>query len=195
MRRSREDTAETRRRIVQTASRLFRQRGITSVSVGDIMGALGLTVGGFYRHFPSKEALVAEAITAASDELESSYDKAQPGASGPASAAAALDSYLSPAHRDHPEAGCPVAALCADVAHEGLATKEAFTSSLRRLLDRVARLAPGDTRSARDRRLFTTAAMVGAVVLSRATSDPALADDLLRAVRSGLLPEPRRPRA
>ena len=65
MRRSREDTAETRRRILEVASRLFRSRGIASVSVADVMGELGLTVGGFYRHFASKDALVAEAIEAA----------------------------------------------------------------------------------------------------------------------------------
>jgi TetR/AcrR family transcriptional regulator, transcriptional repressor for nem operon len=185
MRRSREDAAETRRLIVETASRLFRLRGITAVSVADIMGALGLTVGGFYRHFESKEALVIEAIAAASTEMELRY--AQP-ATGTASVSpgAALDSYLSRAHRDHPERGCPVSALCSEVAHESLPTRQAFTTSVQRLLAIVASLAPGDTKDARDRRLHAVASMVGAVVLARATSDEALADDLLRVVRTGV---------
>jgi len=175
MRRSREDTAETRRRIVETASRLFRARGITPVSVADIMGALGLTVGGFYRHFESKEALVAEAIAAASDDT------------GAALASTLFDRYLSRAHRDHAELGCPVAALCSEVAHESLPTREAFTKAMYRLLELVGSVVPGDTKEACDRRLFTAATMVGAVVLSRASSDERLAEDLLRVARSGVL--------
>jgi TetR/AcrR family transcriptional repressor of nem operon len=192
MRRSREDTAETRRRIVETASRLFRARGITPVSVADIMGALGLTVGGFYRHFESKEALVAEAIEAASDEAASRHAKASADAE---LASALLDGYLSRAHRDHAELGCPVAALCSEVAHESLPTREAFTKAMYRLLEVVGSVVPGDTKEARDRRLFTAASMVGAVVLSRATSDERLADDLLRVASSGVLRDaPRRAR-
>lgn len=181
MRRSREDAAETRRSIVETASRLFRLRGITSVSVADIMGELGLTVGGFYRHFESKEALVVEAIEAASDEMVLSYAETGGGL------AVLLDRYLSRAHRDHADRGCPVAALCAEVVHEGSLTKEAFTKSVRCLLEIVARLAPDDTKDAHDRRLRAVASMVGAVVLSRATSDQALADELLRVVRASVL--------
>jgi TetR/AcrR family transcriptional regulator, transcriptional repressor for nem operon len=189
MRRSREDTAETRRSIVETASRLFRARGITPVSVADIMGALGLTVGGFYRHFESKEALVAEAIEAAADETASRYTKAREGAAGAEPAWALLDAYLSRGHRDHAERGCPVAALCSEVAHESLPTREAFTKAMHRLLEVVGSVVPGDTKDARDRRLRTAAAIVGAVVLSRATSDAALADELLRAVRADVLRE------
>lgn len=188
MRRSREDAAETRRRIVETASQLFRVRGITAVSVADIMSELGLTVGGFYRHFESKEALVVEAIDAASSEMEARYAKAGGGGAADGSPVSALfDSYLSKTHRDHAERGCPVAALCSEVAHEGLPTKEAFTKSVERLLEIVARLAPDDSSGARDRRLHAVASMVGAVVLARATSDEALADDLLRVVRSSVL--------
>ena len=190
MRRSREDAAETRRRIVETASRLFRARGITLVSVADIMRALGLTVGGFYRHFESKEALVAEAIEAASDEAVSRHAKATADAGR---ASALLDRYLSKAHRDHAEVGCPVAALCSEVAHESPPSRDAFTKALYRFLDVLGSVVPGDTKEARDRRLFTAASMVGAVVLSRATSDERLADDLLRVARSGVhRDEPRR---
>jgi TetR/AcrR family transcriptional repressor of nem operon len=187
MRRSREDAAETRRRILETASRLFRARGITPVSVADIMGALGLTVGGFYRHFESKEALVAKAIEAASDETRLQYAMSREGGVDTKLASALLDDYLSRGHRDHPEVGCPVAALCSEVAHESLPTREAFTQAMHRLLEVIGGLVPGETKDARDRRLCMAAAMVGAVVLSRATSDEVLADDLLRAVRRGVL--------
>jgi TetR/AcrR family transcriptional repressor of nem operon len=187
MRRSREDAAETRRRIVETASRLFRLRGITAVSVADIMDALGLTVGGFYRHFESKEALVAEAIDAASTEMVSRYAKTGEGPAGAPSATSLVDSYLSKAHLEHAERGCPVAALCSEVAHGSVTTKEAFTHSVERLVEIAAALAPDETKAARDRRLHAVASLVGAVVLARATSDEALAGDLLRAVRRGVL--------
>lgn len=187
MRRSREDAAETRRRMVETASRLFRARGITAVSVADIMSSLGMTVGGFYRHFESKEALVVEAIAAASSDMETRYAHSGGSAADASPVSALFDSYLSRVHRDHAERGCPVAALCSEVGHESLPTREAFTKSLQRLLGILARLDPGDTKDARDRRLHAVASMVGAVVLSRATSDEALADDLLRVVRSSAI--------
>lgn len=188
MRRSREDTAETRRQIVAMASRLIRARGITAVSVADVMSALGLTVGGFYRHFASKEALIAEAIEAATDETQARYTDASKGAvDAKATSAALLEAYLSEGHRAHPELGCPVAALCSEVAHESASTKEAFTKALHRLLEVVGGSIAGETKDARQRRLCATAAIVGAVVLSRATSDDALADELLRAVRGSVL--------
>jgi TetR/AcrR family transcriptional repressor of nem operon len=187
MRRSREDAAETRRRIVEAASRLFRGRGIAAVSVADIMSDLGLTVGGFYRHFESKEALVVEAIEAASNETTSRLAKTGAGPAGAKAVSSLFHNYLSKAHRDHTERGCPVAALCSEVAHESLPTREAFTRSVERLLEIVGSLAPDDTKGGRDRRLREVASMVGAVVLSRATSDRALADDLLRVVRASVL--------
>jgi len=194
MRRSREDAAETRRSIVETASRLFRQHGIASVSVADIMGALGLTVGGFYRHFESKEALVVEAIDAASAEMEARYLNADAGSGDAPPLSALLDGYLSKAHRDHAERGCPVAALCSEVGHESRPTREAFTKSVERLVEIVARLDPDDSKGARDRRLHAVASMVGAVVLARATSDKTLAGDLLRVVRAAQHTPPRNAR-
>jgi TetR/AcrR family transcriptional repressor of nem operon len=184
MRRSREDTAETRRRILDVASRLFRARGIASVGVADVMGELGLTVGGFYRHFASKDALVAEAIDAASIETTSRKPRAEAGASS--TRRALVDSYVSRLHVENPERGCPVAALCSEIAHETPAAREAFSRALERLLDIVGRVEPGRSKRARERQLYAAAAAVGAVVLARATTDRALASDLLRAVRREL---------
>ena len=190
MRRSREDTADTRRRIVEAASRLFRAKGIASVSVADVMGSLGLTVGGFYRHFESKDALVAEAIEAASLETTARHALAKDRPRDER-ASAVLDAYLSPFHRAHAERGCPVAALCSEVGHESRSTREAFTSALRRLLAAVDELTADEDKAKRKKVLQTAASMVGAVALSRATTDEALAKELLDAVREGLETKPR----
>src|SRR6478752_9519171 len=98
MRRSQEDTAETRARIIAAASQLLRARGIDATSVADVMSALGLTVGGFYRHFDSKEALVTEAIDAASRETTDRH-------LAKSAALSLLDRYLSHGHRQHPGQG------------------------------------------------------------------------------------------
>jgi TetR/AcrR family transcriptional repressor of nem operon len=172
MRRSREEAAETRRAIVEQASRLFRGKGIDAVSVADIMGALGMTVGGFYRHFDSKEALVAEAIDAASQQSVSRQ--------GAVKAAEALAGYLSEAHVHDAAGGCPVAALCSEVAHQGKATKKAFTVAMERLVGSVERLMP---RAGRKKVLQTAAAVVGGLMLARASSDEKLAAEILEAVR------------
>jgi TetR/AcrR family transcriptional repressor of nem operon len=186
MRRSREDSAATRWAIVEVASRLFRARGIESVSVADVMGALGLTVGGFYRHFADKEQLVIEAIEAASAESAARQaevgERAPPGQVG----SALLDGYLSMGHCAHPEAGCPVAALCAQIPHASAGVKHAFTSAVHQLLDLAALAIPGDTLAAREQRLQAAAALVGAVVLARAVDDEALAQELLAAVRRAI---------
>jgi TetR/AcrR family transcriptional repressor of nem operon len=186
MRRSRKDTAETRGRIVATASRLFRARGISDVSVADITSAVGLTVGAFYRHFASKDALVVEAIELASLQTTAMHAKTAPDAGRSERTQALLDSYLSVLHRDHPELGCPVAALCSEIAHHGPSTKQAFTAALQRLLVVVGSVVPGKSKQARERRLQVAASVVGALVLSRASSDPSLADELLAAVRRGV---------
>jgi TetR/AcrR family transcriptional repressor of nem operon len=170
MRRSREEAAETRRKIVDKASQLFRARGIDAVSVADVMGALGMTVGGFYRHFESKEALVGEAIEAAS--LASSTDPA-------VGAEAMLRAYLSDAHRRQVARGCPVAALCSEVGHQGRGTKKAFTGAMDRLVATVEAVMPG---ASRKEVLHTAAAVVGGLVLARATTDDQLASELLEAV-------------
>jgi len=185
MRRSREETAETRAKIVAVAARLFRARGIDATSVADVMSALGLTVGGFYRHFDSKEALVAEAIDAASRETTERY-VAKPGAPASVDLLSLLDSYLSDGHRKHAGQGCPVVALCSEVGHASKETKKAFTGAMERLLTTVDAAIGRDAGADRETVLFAASAAVGAMVLARATHDEALADELLSAVRKRL---------
>jgi TetR/AcrR family transcriptional repressor of nem operon len=175
MRRSREDAARTRDKIVAAAAALFRARGIDAVSVADVMGEVGLTVGGFYKHFNSKDALVAEAIERAS--LESSLKKG-------GDAEEVLRAYLSWAHRAHPGRGCPVAALCSEVGHQSASTKRAFTHALQHFVAQVAALFPTKSRA---QQLHAVAAVVGGLVLARGTNDEKLARDLLLAVSEEVL--------
>ena len=171
MRKSRADAARTRRNIVDAAARLFRARGIDGVSVADIMGSLGLTVGGFYKHFEGKDALVAEAIERAS--LQSAAASGSP--------AELLAGYLSMAHRNDLGRGCPVAALCSEVAHQGRSTRKAFGVAVRRLFDRIQSVG-----LPRSQALAVGAQIVGALVLSRAISDDKLAREILAAAASSI---------
>jgi len=192
MRRSREDAAETRRAIVEAASRLIRAKGIASVSVADVMGAVGLTVGGFYRHFRDKEALVAEAIEAASRETIDGMEKVLDRSGDSARLAAFVERYLSPAHLSRPDRGCPVPALAAEVSHEGEGTRAALQRAIHRAVAMLEPEASADGGSHRRDALYALSAAVGAVVLARALRGTALADELVDAVRSALLERTRR---
>jgi TetR/AcrR family transcriptional repressor of nem operon len=173
VRRSREETARTRRTAVEAASRLFRQRGIGSVSVGDVMATLGMTAGGFYRHFESKEALAAEACAAAFAGSGLAQESAR-------SAEAMLRRYLSEAHRDAPAAGCPLPALASDMARQPAAVRRAYTEGVRDALARIQEIAPGTNSRAR---LALLAGMVGALAIARAVNDEELSAAVLRETR------------
>jgi TetR/AcrR family transcriptional repressor of nem operon len=186
MRRSRKDTEATRETIVRDAARLIRARGIDAVSVADVMAEQGLTVGGFYRHFKDKEQLVAEAIDCASAESAAGSAASLKGVRPADVGRMLVERYLSQQHRAHPEGGCPVAALCTQVFHAGPPVKAAFTRALRQLLEVAAIAIPGEGKRAREKRLQAASAMVGALVLARATDDEALAAELLAAGKRGL---------
>jgi len=188
MRHSREETARTRERIIAAASRLFRARGVAAVSIADVMEAAGLTVGGFYRHFDSKEALVAEAIEAASRET---VEKLRGAPGGGQALAPLLEAYLSDQHRAQPGAGCPIAALCSEVGHEPAPTRAAFTTALRRMLALVADALPGAGPAARREQLHAAAATVGGLVLARACDDDELAREIMDAVHHRVLADRR----
>ena len=173
MRRSREDAARTRRTAVQAASRLFRERGIDAASVSDVMASLGMTAGGFYRHFENKEALAAEACAAAF--AGSGLNRGSAG-----SAEAMLRGYLSKSHRDAPATGCPLPALVSDMARQPAALRRRYTEGVRGALARIDQLAPR-TDSATRRALL--AGMVGALALARAVNDEELSAALLRGTR------------
>ncbi|MFD5801029.1 TetR/AcrR family transcriptional regulator [Streptomyces sp. NPDC127020] len=178
---SRVQAEKNRERVVETASRLLREQG-TQVSVAELMKAAGLTHGGFYKQFASKEALVDEAIAHAFAEL-ARHHTATAGRhpDEPTSTRnAVIDTYLSPGHRDAPGAGCPVAALAVDMAREP-GNEEAH----RVYAEGVTRFAALLETAGKDG-LTQLSTLVGALLLARATSGTALSDQLLSAARADL---------
>src|SRR6516164_5547214 len=130
MRKSRDEAAKTRRRIVEAASREFRKNGIVATGLNDLMKAAGLTHGGFYKHFESKDQLVAEATTAALDALLE-------GMAAHPTLNAAVAAYLSTRHRDNPASGCPLAGIGSELARSDREVREGATAGFVRLMDIV----------------------------------------------------------
>lgn len=179
-----------RRAITDASARLMRERGIDGVSVVDLMGAAGLTHGGFYGHFASKEQLAAEACTHAFTESVERW-KTRIAAHPDRSAAllALTELYLSTRTRDNPGTSCPTAALVCDVAREPMDTpvRAAFLSGTQQLVDVLASLQHGDdAECARRKALAQFSTLVGAVLLARATAGAAVSDEILRAAREEL---------
>jgi len=186
MRVSKEQAAENRRRIVEVAGTLFRARGVNGIGVADLMKEAGLTHGGFYGHFASKDDLAAEACASVMAKTAQRWGTFADGTGTPDDRLAAIAGfYLSAAHRDAPASGCPIATLGIDAARQDGPVRRAFTEGLRPFLEVLGRLVPGRSKAAqREKALATLSAMVGAVILARAVDDPALSDDILAAVKA-----------
>lgn len=177
MRVSRQEAAENRERIVEAASRLFRDKGFDGVGVDAIMKQAGLTHGGFYGHFASKDALAAEATQRAIAHSSTWQDRL-------ASLGELAAAYLSPRHRADRANGCPVAALGADFARRSPSQRKVLTAGIAAQIDRiVVLLKRGSPASRRRRAIAVYAGMVGAVTLARAVDDQALAEEILVAAR------------
>jgi TetR/AcrR family transcriptional regulator, transcriptional repressor for nem operon len=177
MRVSREKAAENRERIVETASRMFREDGFGGVGVDAIMNGAGLTHGGFYGHFGSKDDLAAEAVTRALDRGMERQRRF-------ANLDDLVSDYLSERHRDDRANGCAVVALGADIARQGEGVRRGLTAYVRAQLDRYARLFRDRTAASRRKRAITTlAGMVGALTLARAVDDPTLSNEILAVAR------------
>jgi TetR/AcrR family transcriptional regulator, transcriptional repressor for nem operon len=171
--------AASHTRIVNVASRRIRRDGIDSVAVAELMNEAGLTHGGFYRHFASRDQLVAEAIDVALVEgSQRTYAAAEVGG-----ADAIIDGYLSRSHREKPETGCAVAALPSDIARGNGRARTAYSRQVRRYTELLTGLTPG--RDADEAHLIL-AALVGAVVLARAVNDRCLSDAMLENTRRAL---------
>ena len=179
---SQADKAASHDRIVKAASRRIRRDGIDNVSVAELMKQAGLTHGGFYRHFDSRDDLVAEAIDAAlSQGSERVHAAAKLG--GADALGAIIDAYLSRLHRDKPETGCAVAALPTDTARADARVRAAYSQQVRTYLDLLAELTPARDR---DERHLILAALVGALLLARAVDDPDLSDEILESAARAL---------
>lgn len=174
---------ETRKKVLKAAAVALRAKGPDGVGVAQIMAEAGLTHGGFYAHFPNKEALVAAAIDEAFGQSRRRFERLTEDLSPKEALAAFVDTYVSRTHRDHPERGCPIAALSTELPRQGVQVREAYERGVQGLIDRVARWLPEDLRG---RAASLVAEMAGAVVLSRAISDPHAAERLLAEARLSL---------
>jgi TetR/AcrR family transcriptional regulator, transcriptional repressor for nem operon len=170
--------AQNRERILAEAARQMRQGGLESVSVGPLMRNVGLTNGGFYGHFESRSALLAEALERAL--LEGEAKASAPGR--PRGFAQLVRSYLSRSHRDARDSGCAIAALACDVARADTASREVMSDHIDGFIASAAEALGGDE----DAAMVAVSAMVGALALSRVATDPARSDAFLKTVRDHL---------
>jgi TetR/AcrR family transcriptional regulator, transcriptional repressor for nem operon len=179
----------THDRIVETAARAIRRSGYGGTSVADIMKEAGLTHGGFYAHFPSRDAMLAEAADRAGAEAVSVSTRVT-AASPPGQALQALISaYLSKVHLEGIETGCPVAALGSEMPRQAPEVRRAATRRIKEMIDVVARQSPDwGQPGAHEHALVTVATMVGTLLLARAVDDAKLADALLNAAQTHLAP-------
>ncbi|AWM91896.1 TetR family transcriptional regulator [Pseudomonas sp. 31-12] len=187
---SRKQADLNREIIVEAASRLLRERGLHGISVVDVMGAAGLTHGGFYGHFDSKEALAKEACTRAfTQSMERWKQKIDASDDNVSARASIIAPYLSAANRDNPGESCPVAAFAGDMCHvtaeSGL--YQTYTHGLEAFLQILTPLMGADQPEAnRQQALVDYSLMVGALTLARATRGDGLSDEILDAARNFL---------
>jgi TetR/AcrR family transcriptional regulator, transcriptional repressor for nem operon len=176
---SREQVAENRRRILDAAAQLFRERGFENVTVAEVMSAAGLTHGGFYGHFDSKEALIDAAMG-----HEPSARRSPRLLDSPSRYA---DAYLSRQHRDNIAVSCPFSALGTEAARASAAVRHTMTESLRRQIEAIAPASQGNTpQERRQNAIATLSSMIGAMVLARIADDERLSDEVLAAARASL---------
>ena len=188
MRVSQAEKERSRTRIVESAARLLRERGVDGASVADVMSDAGLTHGGFYRHFDPKDAMVRAALDSAFDQMVHRLDAADTPSSSdpsPGGLSAFEQLYLSDAHVAAPGQGCPVAALAGDVGRTGRDVRETFAQGVRRIVSGMANRLSGSRAQRRARAWRRLAMMAGAVAIARA-SDPDTATEVLEACRRPL---------
>lgn len=185
---SRKQAELNREIIVEAATHLFRERGLHGISLSDVMAAAGLTHGGFYGHFASKEALATEACQKAFEQSNLGWqEKIRHSDDAHAAREAILRPYFSTQHRDTPGDGCPISAFTPDMCHEpaDTALQHAFIDGVEQSLEVFAQLQDED----REAMLAKYAMMIGALTLARATRGSSLSDEFLEAARNTLLQE------
>ncbi|AOY91467.1 hypothetical protein BKK79_06280 [Cupriavidus sp. USMAA2-4] len=186
MRKSRVEANETRKRIVETAARELRGKGVVGAGIADIMSAAGLTPGGFYRHFESKDHLVAEACDVASATLYQTLESFVQGKPPREARREIAERYLSVTHRDNMSIGCPFAALGGDMARADSCTRQVATDGFLRLAGLIAEQLGGTEASKRGKSLAAASAMIGALMMSRVVDNEALSQEILQAARDAL---------
>ena len=184
---SRAEKAASHDRILNLAAARIREDGLDALNVTELMRACGLTHGGFYRHFASREALIAQALERAFTDGEA-HSAAATKDDEPRSLRRVVTSYLSKAHRDEPAHGCAIAALAGDIARADAESRALLTEHFKASATAIGQV-PGDDRAATadDGALAILAAMVGALTLARAVDDPELSHRILRSTRALIL--------
>jgi len=198
MRITKEEVAANRAKVLAAAARLFREKGVDGIAVAELMQAAGLTHGGFYNHFESKEELAAaafrEAFAAAVNRVE--RQAAEADRRGRDSAFAHyVGRYLAPETRDAPGTSCPMATLGTDAARHGSELRGAFADGVRRYIEAFAKIVPGEASDPRAEAITVLSTLIGALTLSRACvgADDALADEVIATVRDQLLGQDQSP--
>jgi TetR/AcrR family transcriptional repressor of nem operon len=195
MRRSKKEAAETRRRIVESAANEFRRKGIAGAGLSDLMAAAGLTHGGFYRHFESKDELVSEAIKAAVESMFGDLASAVSREEDGGGLRELMAMYLSINHRDDPLSGCPLAYLGTEIARADNASREAATDGFLRLVHLLAaQTGKPNSRAAKRKAMVAASTMIGALMMSRVVTDPEISKTLLDETAMQLVGSNRRRR-
>jgi TetR/AcrR family transcriptional regulator, transcriptional repressor for nem operon len=188
MRYSREHKLETHARIVKKASVRLREKGAHGIGVADLMKDAGLTHGGFYAHFASREALLIEAFAHAMDRGTEHWRKLAERTPPDKRLATIVDSYLTTLHRDDPGHGCAIPTLGAEIARESPKARKAFAARLEQMIEMLADQIPELPRkAARKQAMAAIATMMGTVVLSRIAGTGDFSDEILGAGRDAVL--------
>ncbi len=188
MRYSKEHKQETHARIVKKAATRLREKGAHGIGVADLMKDAGLTHGGFYAHFDSREALVIEAFNYAMDRANERWRKATAEVPPEKRLALIVDGYLTALHRDEPGQGCAVPALGAEIARESPKTRKAFALKLDQMIEMIAdQIQDLPRKAARKQAMATLATMMGTIVMSRIAGNGEMSDEILSAGREAVL--------
>jgi len=183
-----EHKAETHQKIVKDASRRVRSEGITGAAVSAVMRDAGLTHGGFYKHFESKDELLIESLREAFNEIAEALAEAAERAKPEAAWKAIVTTYLSLEYCDHVEYGCPLPALAPEMARADKAMKAAIFEELKRYKNRMQPFMPGERTVDKERAFFSIfSTMVGAVEIARMLPEPAMREKVLASARELVL--------
>jgi TetR/AcrR family transcriptional repressor of nem operon len=181
---SRADKAESHDRIVQAAAERFREQGVDGIGLADLMREAGLTHGGFYRHFASRDALVAAAIERALGQGSRAVEAVAKIKKAPL--AAVVDGYLSAAHRDSLATSCAVTTLAADVARSSDRARSAYTRQVGIYLELLTNLIAGNKQRRRRKAIAALSTLVGALSMARAVNDEKLSQEILKSAADEL---------
>lgn len=181
---SRAEKAKTHEKIVALASKRFREKGLAGIGIAELMKEAGLTVGGFYKHFGSRDELVAEAVGSSLGRWKGKLDAAAAGGP-PVTFESLVDDYLSERHRDRPGTGCPMSALAGEIARSEERTRALVTQEAKDSIALLTKLI-GEGDDARSQAILAYCALIGAIGMARAVLDEKLSREILKQVASQL---------